>query len=112
MNQQKYNGWTNYETWLVKLWLDNDQGSQQYWQEQAQSAFDGAEADETFTRKDNASFALRDQLKDWHEEIAFEQVGRNNGFVVDLLNASLSEVNWQEISASLIEDSVEIEIAP
>jgi hypothetical protein len=24
-----YNGWTNYETWLVKLWLDNDQWSQE-----------------------------------------------------------------------------------
>ena len=22
--QEKYNGWTNRDTWLVKLWLDND----------------------------------------------------------------------------------------
>ena len=22
-----YNGWTNYETWAVKLWMDNEEGS-------------------------------------------------------------------------------------
>ena len=23
---EKYNGWTNYETWNIALWLKNDQG--------------------------------------------------------------------------------------
>ena len=26
----KYNGWTNYETWNFKLWLDNDQDVHNY----------------------------------------------------------------------------------
>jgi hypothetical protein len=30
-----YNGWTNYETWDVKLWLDNDYGLYSMIQEQA-----------------------------------------------------------------------------
>ena len=25
-----YNGWTNYETWNVALWMDNDETSYQY----------------------------------------------------------------------------------
>ena len=25
MQQKKYNGYTNYETWNVALWIDNDQ---------------------------------------------------------------------------------------
>ena len=24
MNHKEYNGWHNYETWLVKLWIDSD----------------------------------------------------------------------------------------
>ena len=27
---QEYNGWTNYETWNVALWLDNDYESYQF----------------------------------------------------------------------------------
>lgn len=30
-----YNGWTNYETWCVSLWLDNDSGSYDHWRERA-----------------------------------------------------------------------------
>lgn len=26
MNNQEYNGWTNYETWNVALWIGNDEG--------------------------------------------------------------------------------------
>lgn len=32
---EKYNGWTNYETWNVKLWQDND-GIDSYWIERAE----------------------------------------------------------------------------
>jgi hypothetical protein len=34
-NGGKYNGWNTYETWAVKLWLDNEEGSYRYWTEQA-----------------------------------------------------------------------------
>jgi len=33
MKDDTYNGWANYETWLWKLWLDNDQSNQEYWAE-------------------------------------------------------------------------------
>ncbi len=26
MTKQKYNGWTNYQTWNVALWFGNDEG--------------------------------------------------------------------------------------
>ena len=34
MTHKDYNGWTNYETWNVKLWMDNDESTYHYWQEQ------------------------------------------------------------------------------
>lgn len=37
MEDKRYNGWVNYETWLVNLWIDNDQGEHEYWQEQTEA---------------------------------------------------------------------------
>jgi hypothetical protein len=35
-DDKKYNGWTNYETWNVALWLDNEQSSERHWRGAAQ----------------------------------------------------------------------------
>lgn len=99
--EKGYNGWTNYETWNCKLYIDNDQGSQEYWREQAQAAYDNAKADKTFTRIERAALDLKDTLKNEFEE----NTPTVTGFYADLLNAALSEVNWYEIAISLIEDA-------
>ena len=33
MANTTYQGWTNYETWAVNLWLDNEEGVHDYWRE-------------------------------------------------------------------------------
>jgi hypothetical protein len=101
-NKEKgYNGWSNYETWNVKLWLDNDQGSAEYWEENAQEAFKRAKAGSYFTRSDDARRALADRLKDEIEE----GVPVTEGLYADLLNATISEVNWSEIANAFLEDN-------
>src|SRR6266436_3571722 len=94
MNNKEYNGWYNYETWLVKLWIDNEEGSSRYWDEVAQEVYDESEAERFFTRDERAALTLSDRLKDEFEEAQPEV----SGFWADLLNASMSEVNWHEIS--------------
>ena len=42
-DDQRYNGWTNYETWAVKLWMDNEEGFYRAWQDRTQDAWDQAE---------------------------------------------------------------------
>ena len=37
---EKYNGWTNRETWATVLWLDNEQGTQELMQEMARNEYD------------------------------------------------------------------------
>ena len=79
----KYNGWTNYETWLVKLWMDE---SGDYWND---------------VTSDNVA-EVSDFIKEQHEEI--NPVQDVNGVYSDLMSASLSAVNWDEIARSVIED--------
>ena len=38
-----YNGWSNYETWNVALWLDNDEGSYNYWQDRTREIAEESE---------------------------------------------------------------------
>lgn len=106
MNDKKYNGWTNYETWNVKLWIDNEEGSQNYWQEQAQEAYERADED-TLTKKENAATDLAERLKDQHQEAMNEWTPNQACVFTDLLGAALSEVNWYEIAESMIEDAIE-----
>lgn len=83
-----YNGWSNYETWAVKLWMDNEEWSQRYW---------AAEAEQY---RDNPS-GLADAIRGEHEDGAPELGGT---VFADLLNAALGEVDWFEIAESLIGD--------
>lgn len=159
MTHKEYNGWTNYETWLVKLWMDNEQGSYSYFQEEARHAWEKdpdsyiidhekygagdhfeslAEAQEglrdcgeafedtTLTERwvegkgqildetgaiigsidDQNNDRIRTLaaiIQEYHEEA----LPKLEGFAADLMNAALSEVNWEEIAFSLLSDAKE-----
>lgn len=97
-----YNGWTNYETWCVALWMDNERAQYEYYQELAKDTWDAAEATPYSTREQNAKYTLADVLKDQIEDTA---PAENDGTVfADLLNAALSEVNWHEIADHYLAD--------
>lgn len=100
MSDKRYNGWTNYETWNVALWLDNDQGSYNHWREKAQDAYDGAESSHR-TREEEAAYTLAASLRADMEEAA-PDLGASCWS--DLLTAALSEVNWDEIAAHYIDE--------
>ena len=87
-----YNGWTNYETWAVKLWMDNDEGEYREYQRLA--------------RRAGSIYELMTTIKDAHEEAAPDLGGSVFG---DLLSAAMSEVNWYEIAESLYNDAREDE---
>jgi hypothetical protein len=105
MNEKTYNGWTNYETWCVALWINNDPYMQKDWAQRASDLI-GDGYDRTHGKDDysNAACELACQLKDDFEEYASPL----EGFWSDWLNSVLSEVEWREISQSII-DSVEVD---
>jgi hypothetical protein len=92
MEHKEYNGWTNYETWVVKLWIDNEEGSYNYWREIA------GEAAVSCTKL-QAIRNVADALKEQHEEDAPEV----QGVFADLISAAMSEVNWYEIAENMVE---------
>lgn len=109
MNETKYNGWSNYETWAVNLWMSNDAGSDEYFREMAQEVFDESEEelrhDDTvlFSRDEIATRVLSDRLKEHFEEQQSELTGVT-GVFADLLTAALGEVDWSEIAEHYIAD--------
>lgn len=102
-----YNGWTNYETWNVALWIDNDQGDYNFWNEQAQECWDDTdERDDKETRENDAVRALANRLEDHFEESSRElldNASAGSSVWADLLGAALSEVNWHEIAQGRME---------
>lgn len=103
MNHNEYNGWYNYETWLIKLWMDND-GEIDGLIEDAQALFENAKADKVFSKSERARLNFAESLKNYKEE----QIDEKNieGWVGDLVSGALSEVNWQEIADNILRDAV------
>lgn len=101
MSDKRYNGWTNYETWCVSLWLGNEEGSCTYWNETAQELYDESAAKPNWTRKEVASLELADRLK---ESITEGNPLSNADMYTDLLNGALSDVNWMEIANHFLDD--------
>ena len=79
---EKHNGWPNYETWCVNLWLTNEQGSYNWLHEiiseNRQSVYDAAMEIREFVEGQNP---LADQAN----------------MYTDMLAAALREVDWLRI---------------
>ena len=90
----EYNGWKNYETWLVNVWFSDSYN--EYYLEQ----FRDGELVETVTADD-----VRAYVEDWVDS----EVNAENGFVADLVNGAMREVDWREL-ASHVEEMLKYEM--
>jgi hypothetical protein len=106
-----YNGWTNYETWLVNLWMDNDSASNHHWVVVAREIWEDAKPGkfDWQTKTQQTVYKLSKVLKAEFEDDLPE--GLETGLYADLINAALSEVDWQEIAKHWLSDlASEVEI--
>ena len=92
MNNEKYNGWTNYETWLVNIWVDNDK-KLYFMMKDIINSHD-------WTDK---AYELSKVLQETYEQQA-ENTGLKVGLMSDLLNGALRAVNWYELADHYITD--------
>lgn len=102
MAEQGYNGWKNYETWAMALWIDNDEGSYDMSREMATQARQDV-ADRTATGCTEAG-TLATMLRSWIEET---QPEIENSVWLDLMTAAFSEVDWYEIAENYLSELVE-----
>ena len=102
-NPDEYQGWTNYETWAVALWLDNDEPIYRYWREVADEIreegplsiiLDGAVIGHREPR-----FVLADRLRH-----SIEDGTPDLGASVwsDLLSRAVGRVDWVEIAEYML----------
>ena len=85
---RKYNGWSNYETWNFKLWLDNDE-------------FSYNRARELVKASNKDAGALASDLRELATEEAPEL---ETSFYSDVMMASVREVNYHEVAKHLLEE--------
>lgn len=98
MTDRTYNGWTNYETWCWNLWMDNEQGVQDYWRE---------EALELLRNNDGDPEECYQQFSERLESECEENCPISEGAYFDLVRAAISEINFYEIAKSIIDSTLE-----
>ncbi len=80
-----YNGWSNRETWLANLWLDNDQSQGHFLKVAGEvSVSDLAEA-----------------LEDYYTSTLPELP---SGLYADLLAGAVARIDWREIAKRMADD--------
>jgi hypothetical protein len=108
--EEGYQGWTNYPTWCVNLWLGNDEGLYSEVVAKAEYAVIYADghpniAAGIWTETETRRFVLADDLKQWVTDELAPDLGAT--FAADLLGYALGEVDWHEIADSWIESAAE-----
>lgn len=89
-----YNGWKNYETWNVSLWLDNEPATYEGAREIVAQAFD----DDPEYPRVTAADALRDYVGGMLPDLGAS-------FAADLLGHAFAQVEWFEIVDAIRSES-------
>ena len=109
----KYNGWSNYETWNFKLWLDNDQDVHNYIINEIKKIKAIGYDAEAYEVSNFLRSYIDDNMPNLNVSTKSQSVhgsiSDKNGFYSDILNAALRDINTYEIAESYLEDLKEDE---
>jgi hypothetical protein len=105
-----YNGYSNYETWAVQLWIDNTESKSAYWRRLAEEVYNHQASEQVhFSKVEDATCILAEKLRDSYNngmERILNDANVNGTVWADLLNASVCAVNFGEIAKNLMESVI------
>lgn len=97
MTTNRYNGWRNYETWNVALWLDNDRSAYETCLELTQQAVGNAE-------HTSPQWWLGQRIRELVEDSMLPQLEAS--MASDLLTHAVGNVDWDEVADHYLTDIV------
>lgn len=106
MSENGYQGYTNYETWNVALWIGNEQGSYLHWQERAEELKEQVAGFDlvyhgVWTEQQALRYTLADEIK---AEMSTHPLADDATMYSDILTNALGRVDWHEVADSVLEE--------
>jgi hypothetical protein len=90
-----YNGWTNWETWVTNLWIE----------EGMLDLFEVGEQARYFAEQDESTAAY--EMGKWMREQVEEFIGEQPaGLVADYVGGAIGAVNWTEIAGHHTDEAI------
>jgi len=101
MNTIKYNGWSNYETWLCNMWFNDFDFTYQM------DLFDNCEdnCDVLDIIENYIMIFVKEHVEEYVEYSL--PPSDQHGFIHDMLNAAISEIDWRDIAEHYVDDVVD-----
>ena len=94
-----YNGWKNYETWAMALWIDNERSDYEWSREYAN---DVRKMEEEDLNGRTRAGVLADALTEYMVMMA--PLLEEASVWSDLLHAAISEIDWYEIAENYLSE--------
>ena len=93
-----YNGYRNWATYTISVWLNNQEDEHTKWTERANELLEDKEYD-----KSEAASELSSELEsDWEEKLG--ESGYDEGPLFDFMQNELNQVDWIEVANGFLDD--------
>ena len=89
----KYNGWANYSTWMVNLWFDNFDFTDDL------EKFEDCKTNDDVL--DNIAYEIQLTVDEYIE------LDNREGFMLDVIQSTLNEVDYHEIAEQYLQDVID-----